>query len=111
MVLRLGDTETETESVRDTKIQMEDHEDPVELCRLWAQHAAPALSPPRLAALALANVKTLIRTYPTVSGDEEKSKLMQGIRNLFDVPLQFVPDFLNSVLDSMQVQHIHSKYF
>ena len=90
---------------------MEDHEDPVELCRLWAQHAAPALSPPRLAALALANVKTLIRTYPAVSGDEEKSKLMQGIRNLFDVPLQFVPDFLNSVLDSMQVQHIYSKYF
>ena len=110
-MLRLGDTETETESVRDTKIQMEDHEDPVELCRLWAQHAAPALSPPRLAALALANVKTLIRTYPAVSGDAEKSKLMQGIRNLFDVPLQFVPDFLNSVLDSMQVQHIHSKYF
>ena len=79
-------------------------EDPLALCEAWARVAAPTPCPASLTALALNKVKIMINIYPTLpAGQTQKSEIRRGLRNLLDLPLQFVPDLLGCVLVSMQV--------
>ena len=81
----------------------QDNEDPLELCEAWVQVAVPRTSPPSLTKISLNKVKEMIKTYPTIRDDTEKLKIKKGLRNLLDLPLQFVPDLLRCVLLTLQV--------
>lgn len=81
----------------------QDNEDPLELCEAWVQVAVPRTSPTSLTRISLNKVKEMIKTYPTIRDDTEKLKIKKGLRNLLDLPLQFVPDLLRCVLLTLQV--------
>ena len=81
----------------------QDNEDPLELCEAWVQVAVPRTSPPSLTRISLNKVRKMIKTYPTIRDDTEKLKIKKGLKNLLDLPLQFVPDLLRCVLLTLQV--------
>ena len=85
---------------------MEEQEDPLEMCQAFVQHFAPRISPKPLSQLGVARVQRMICEYPHAV--EQKTKLMQGLRGLFDIPAQFIPDFLESLLKALQVQNTTS---
>ena len=81
----------------------QDNEDPLELCEAWVQVAVPRTSPPSLTRISLNKVRKMIKTYPTIRDDTEKLKIKKGLKNLLDLPLQFVPDLLRCVLLTLQL--------
>lgn len=78
-------------------------EDPLEMCEAWVRVAVPRTSPPSLTRISLNKVKEMIKTYPIVREDTEKLKIKRGLKNLLDLPLQFVPDLIRCVISNLQV--------
>ena len=78
-------------------------EDPLEMCLAWVQIAVPRTSPPSLTRISLNKVKEMIMTYPNIREETEKLNIKKGLKNLLDLPIQFVPDLLSFVLSSLQV--------
>ena len=78
-------------------------EDPLKMCLAWVQLAVPRTSPPSLTRISLNKVKEMITTYPNIREDTEKLSVKRGLKNLLDLPIQFVPDLLSFVLSALQV--------
>ena len=81
---------------------MEEIEDPIEMCKVWTEHAAPIISPPSLTNISLRKVKHMIKMFSLVTEESSKLLLGFGLKNLFDIPGQFVPEFLETLLQSIQ---------
>ena len=81
---------------------MEEIEDPIEMCKVWTEHAAPIISPPSLTNISLRKVKHMIKMFSLVTEENSKLLLGFGLKNLFDIPGQFVPEFLETLLQSIQ---------
>ena len=84
-------------------IMEQEKEDPLEMCEAWVQVAVPRTSPPSLTIISLNKVKAMIKTYPFIREDTEKLKIKRGLKNLLDLPLQFVPDLIRCVISNLQV--------
>ena len=78
-------------------------EDPLKMCLAWVQLAVPRTSPPSLTRISLNKVKEMITTYPNIREDTKKLSVKRGLKNLLDLPIQFVPDLLSFVLSALQV--------
>ena len=78
-------------------------EDPLKMCLAWVQLAVPRTSPQSLTRISLNKVKEMITTYPNIREDNEKLSVKRGLKNLLDLPIQFVPDLLSFVLSALQV--------
>ena len=81
----------------------QEKEDPLEMCEAWVQVAVPRTSPPTLTRISLKKLKEMIKTYSFNRVDTEKLKIKRGLKNLLDLPLQFVPDLIRCVISSLQV--------
>jgi len=77
-------------------------EDPLKMCLAWVQLAVPRTSPQSLTRISLNKVKEMITTYPNIREDNEKLSVKRGLKNLLDLPIQFVPDLLSFVLSALQ---------
>ena len=72
------------------------------MCRVWTEHAAPVISPPSLTNISVKKVKHMIKKFSLVTDENSKLLLRFGLKNLFDIPAQFVPEFLDTLLQSIQ---------
>ena len=72
------------------------------MCRVWTEHAAPVISPPSLTNISVKKVKHMIKKFSLVTDENSKLLLRFGLKNLFDIPGQFVPEFLDTLLQSIQ---------
>lgn len=82
---------------------MEEIDDPVEMCRMWTEHAAPIISPASLTIISVKKIKHMIRRFSLETEENSKLLLRIGLKNLFDIPGQFVSEFLETLLQSIQV--------
>ena len=48
----------------------------------------------------------MIRSYPTTDDMKMKHCLMEGLRNLLDVPNQFVANFVDNLIEALQVKPV-----
>ena len=87
---------------------MEEIEDPIEMCKVWTEHAAPIISPPSLTNISLRKVKHMIKMFSLVTEENSKLLLGFGLKNLFDIPGQFVPELLETLLQSIQNHHVRA---
>ena len=86
---------------------MEEVEDPLEMCKAFVQHFAPRISPQPLSQVCQSRIKKMICEYPQAS--DQKTILMRGLKGLFDIPKQFIPEFLDALIAALKVRSIFSR--
>ena len=76
------------------------------MCQTFVLHASPRITPKHLSNLCQLRIHQMIRSYPTTDDMKMKHCLMEGLRNLLDVPNQFVAEFVDNLIEALQVKPV-----